>query len=145
MSGFMFQRSAGGASPRYAVAPALAASLWILAACAGRQALSDDPFSSTLEGKGQIQIEVTNLNFSDATLWAHRGSMRVRLGVVTGKADGVFNLEWRTIDPLRLEVDLLALGRCVTREMIADPGDVILLQIDQNFLRSEICERTGIR
>ncbi len=104
---------------------------------------------STVPGQGspfsgggvreEIRIEVRNLNFSDATLWAIGGGMRRRLGVVPGKDDAAFTVPWRISQVLAIEIDLLAGVRCTTQEMIADPGDIIELQIDLELRRSGYC------
>jgi len=101
--------------------------------------MSDDPFSAARAGKQMIRIHVTNLNFADATLWAFRGSTRIRLGTVGGKRDGVFTLDWPHPDRLQMQIDLLGGGRCNTRVIDTDPGDEIDLQIDVVFSRTSLC------
>ncbi|MDE2773765.1 MAG: hypothetical protein OXI46_08690 [Gemmatimonadota bacterium] len=86
-----------------------------------------------------IRIEVTNLNFLDATLHAFRNRDRVRLGIVTGKTSAVYTLEWRTPLSLQIEIDLLAGGKCATREVVAQPGDEFILQIPSEFRRMADC------
>ena len=46
-----------------------------------------------------------------------------------GKGDETFRLTWSFPQPLSIEIDLLAGGRCVTPELQVDPGDIIELQI----------------
>ena len=86
-----------------------------------------------------IRIEVTNLNFLDATLHAFRNRDRVRLGIVTGKTSAVYTLEWRIPLSLQIEIDLLAAGECTTREVVANPGDEFFLQIPSEFHRMVDC------
>jgi hypothetical protein len=93
------------------------------------------PFGGGPDGERTVRIEVRNLNFADATLHALRGSERVRLGIVTGKTDRTFDVEWTVALPLQVEINLLAGGRCTTREMNVDPGDIVELQI-QSVLRT---------
>ena len=88
-----------------------------------------------------IRIEVTNLNFQDATLHALRGGERHRLGTVSGKGSAVYNLEWRNPLPLQIEIDLLAGGRCTTRPITLDPGDEYALQIEVDIRRTIDCTR----
>lgn len=87
----------------------------------------------------QIRIQVTNLNFQDATLHALRGGERHRLGTVTGKGSATYTLDWRTPLPLQLEVDLLAGGRCTTRPITLDPGDEVQFQIEVDLRRMIDC------
>ena len=86
-----------------------------------------------------IRIDVTNLNFQDATLHALRGGERHRLGTVTGKGSATYTLEWRTALPLQIEIDLLAGGRCTTRALTVDPGERIQLQIEVDIRRQMDC------
>lgn len=86
-----------------------------------------------------IRIDVTNLNFQDATLHALRGGERHRLGTVNGKGSATYTLEWRTPMPLQIEIDLLAGGRCTTRAVTVDPGEQIDLQIEVDIRRQADC------
>lgn len=90
-------------------------------------------------GSGQIRIEVINRNFSDATLWAISPGGRQRLGIVTGKTDATFTLDWDFSQPLQIEIDLLAGERCVTAPLQVDPGDVLELQIEVELRRTAFC------
>ena len=124
-------------SPPYLAVGALFGAVLLLASCStvpGR----GSPFS----GGGvreEIRIEVRNLNFSDATLWAIGSRGRSRLGVVLGKQDAAFTIPWRFSGPLAIEIDLLAGVRCTTQEMMTDPGDIVELQIDLELRRSGYC------
>lgn len=103
-----------------------------LSACAssgGSERLSN-PFSQDLASRNQVQIQVQNFNFADATVWVLvRDARRQRLGIVTGKSSAVFTIPWTFSEPLRLEFDLLADVRCITEELSVDPGDILELQI----------------
>ncbi|MBT8335709.1 MAG: hypothetical protein KJO11_03830 [Gemmatimonadetes bacterium] len=111
------------------------------AACAAPT--QGSPFGAGPQGERTIRIEVRNLNFSDATLHALRGSERVRLGIVTGKVDRSFDIDWTISLPLQIEIDLLAGERCTTRPINVDPGDVIVLQIESDLRRSGDCLAPG--
>jgi hypothetical protein len=41
--------------------------------------------------------------------------------------------------PFRVEIDLLAGGRCVTRELQVDPGDTVYLQIESRLSSMAEC------
>ena len=70
----------------------LAAIVLGFAACASGSSSSGDPFSQDPAERGEIEIKVVNLNFSDATVWAlvGGGGGRQRLGTVSGKGDANF-------------------------------------------------------
>lgn len=100
--------------------------LGIPACASGGPAAGDSPFD---RGAETIDIEVRNLNWSDATLWANQSGSRRRLGVVPGKGERSFELRWRMNDLLYVEIDLFTGPRCVTSQLSVDPGDIIELQI----------------
>lgn len=126
-----------GLSPLYLAVGVLFGAVLPLTSCSTTPGRGD-PFSGG-GGREEIRIEVRNLNFSDATLYAIGGGMRRRLGVVPGKGDAAFTIPWRFSLPLAIEIDLLAGVRCTTQEMMTDPGDIIELQIDLELRRSEFC------
>jgi hypothetical protein len=121
---------------RWTVVPALLV-LLVGTGCATGGAAN--PFGDGEGGDRSIRIEVRNFNFADATLYALRGSERIRMGVVTGKTDDTFEIPWTVTLPLRIEINLLAGERCVTRPMNVDPGEVIQLQIEIDLSRSPDC------
>ncbi len=121
---------------RARLAVAVAVSVIGLTACAS-SAPGGSPFAQ--ERDVRIRLHVTNLNFADARLYAHRSSQRIPLGSVQGKGERTFTLDWPMSLPLRVEIDLLAGGRCVTNQLSVDPGDVIELQISSAGLRG-LCE-----
>lgn len=107
------------------------AGLLVAAGCATTRGPEDgNPFSQDLAARNEVQIQVMNFNFADATVWALvRDGRRTRLGYVTGKTEAVFTLPWTMPEPLRLEFDLLADVRCITEQIMVDPGDILQLQI----------------
>lgn len=107
-----------------------------LSACA----TAGSPFTGQ-EAEREVEIEVLNLNFSDATLHALRGGQRVRLGVVTGKRQDTFTVAWPTSLPIQIEIRLLGGERCVTREMFVDPGDRLYLEIPIDLSMGALCVR----
>lgn len=110
----------------------------------GIRAEATDPFSGDAGERGELRIEVQNYNFSDARIYAVvRDADRRFLGRVTGKRDATFTLRWTLPQPFRLEIDLLAGPRCLTRQIMADPGDVLDLRIEEHFLDTRGCDRSG--
>ena len=118
-------------------AAVLTFALLFSSACAATQA--GNPFDAPAQGESTIRIEVQNLNFADATLFARRGSERIRMGVVTGKTDRTFDIPWTISYPLQVEINLLAGDRCITRPRSVEPGEVVLLQIRINMENDPDC------
>ena len=81
----------------------------------------------------RIQIEVINHGFQDATLQAVWTGKRVRLGTVTGTRTANYILPWDRSLEFRIEIKLLAGPGCMTREIWADPGDIIVLEIQSGL------------
>lgn len=96
------------------------------------------PFSD-VNRSGSIQLLVENLNFADTRLFWIRGGTRRSLGTVGGKQTETFTIRWNFSDPLRIEINLLAGPTCTTREIVADPGDILELQIASVFSQSSFC------
>jgi len=120
---------------------ALAAAV-AMAACSGftpdPQAPSAQPFTE-VGPPTSITLLVQNRNFSDARLFVLRRGATLPLGVVSGKAESEFDLDWDISDPIQIRIEILAGPTCITEELLADPGDVLELQIDQNFMHSRRC------
>lgn len=89
--------------------------------------------------EGTIQIIVRNLNFSEARLYAVRRGSRSMLGIVGGKSDGEFQLDWDIPEPLQIEIHLIAGPTCTTQQLLTDPGDIIELQIESDFRATRSC------
>ena len=86
-----------------------------------------------------VRIIVQNRNFQDARLYTYRRGRRAFLGVVTGKRDQEFVLDWDFPDPMYIEIDMLAGPKCFTEEMQVDPGDILELQIASVFSATSGC------
>ncbi len=94
-----------------------------------------DPFAGAARGSGsggtgEIRIDVRNTNFNSGTVYAVRPGSRRRLGRVEGATDGNFRLRWPTSNQLQFEVDILGGQGCVTRPVMVDPGQKVLLTIE---------------
>lgn len=112
----------------------------VLTACAssGTPGSEMEPFTQT-GPPTTITIIVQNRNFADARLYVFRRGARESLGVVGGKTDEEFTLDWSFTDPIQIEIDLVAGPSCRTEELRADPGDILELQIDVVFSQSSAC------
>ena len=91
--------------------------------CASRES----PFVSQTDAR--IQIEVINHGFQDATLHAVWVGKRIRLGTVSGTRTANYTVPWPRGDLIRIEIRLLAGPACITREIWAEPGVTIVLDI----------------
>ncbi len=107
------------------------------AGCAGRAGPGGNPFSDTYSEK-EIKVFVTNLAFSDVTLYGFKNGARNRLGRVVGKQEVVFTMPLEFPTELYFEIDFLAGPKCYTERLVADPGDHLDLVI-QNENLSWIC------
>ena len=97
-----------------------------------------DPFEGT---RRPIRFDIVNRNFNDASVWAVFRAERVRLGTVTGKSDGSFELPWRGADDVHMEIDLVGGERCVTEALTADEGDIFYLEIQLEVSLMPECRR----
>ena len=103
--------------------------------------LDSEPFTTSTERPDSVLLEVQNLNFSDARLYAIRDGQRLSLGRVGGKQDARFTIPWRFSQDLRIEINLLAGPTCVTERLTVDRGDILELQISSVFSQSAFCRR----
>jgi len=114
--------------PMRAIATACA--LVVMSGCIGGLGRSPDPFGSRAEqGREQLRVEVQNLNFNDATVFAVRQGQRIRLGQVTGKNDGKFTVEWNLALPVEFRIDIVGGQSCSVGGIPADPGSTIWIQV----------------
>jgi hypothetical protein len=90
-----------------------------------------------------IVIEIQNNNFQDATVYAIREGERQRLGVVVGKTDDAYAIPWRPNFALRLEVRFLGGGACATREILMEPGQRYVLDLQPDLRLNQDCEPIG--
>jgi hypothetical protein len=79
-----------------------------------------------------IRIDVQNLNFNDATVWAIRQGQRVRLGRVTGKTDETFTLDWNLALPISFVIDVTGGRECQTGRIGVERNARVWVQIPSN-------------
>ena len=103
--------------------------------CASRG--EGSPFVATADQR--LRIEVNNIGFTDVTLHLVWPGQRKRLGTVVGTKTQLYTLPWSTSDLVQIEVDLLAGSECATRQIWADPGDIIVLEITNQIMRDPDC------
>ncbi len=85
-------------------------------------------------GADEVTVHVTNLAFSDVTLYAVTTGTRERLGVITGKREDTFTFSLDYATEIYLELDFLAGRKCFTERLPVDPGDAFDLVIQQEGL-----------
>lgn len=90
------------------------------------------PAQEEVAPRRDFTIEVANDNFHDATLYAVRGGIRLRLGFVSGFKRDTFKFRWPDGD-LRIEIKLLAVGSYYTQVMSVDQGDDLHVTILPNL------------
>jgi hypothetical protein len=87
-----------------------------------------------LDPNREVSVTVKNENFYDATVYACRGTMQDRLGVVTSSTTRKFKFRWVTAD-LRFLVDFTGGGRFLTTLLQVETGDELDFVITINFNR----------
>lgn len=96
------------------------------------------PFTDAVADRS-VEIIVDNRNWSDARLYAIRRGGRTQLGVVGGKAQRTFTIDWPIPETMQIEISMLAGPRCYTDTLPVDPGDVLDLQIAVVFNQTSAC------
>jgi len=91
------------------------------------------PFISQADAR--LNIEIINHNFQDVTVFANWLGVRRRLGTVSGTRTANYMIPWDRSLELQLEVDMLASPGCITRPIWANPGDVIVLEVQSRINR----------
>jgi hypothetical protein len=93
----------------------------------------EDPFAG---GKGdhEVRVHVTNLAFSDVTIYGIANGSRHRLGRVTGKREVMLKMPLTFPAQFFLEIDFLAGPKCLTETLTVDPGDDLELIVQNENL-----------
>lgn len=94
-----------------------------------------NPFDGTVLGgvEDEVRVEVQNLNFNDASVWALRSSQRIRVGRVTGKTDVSFTVRWNTAQPIAFEVDVVGGRSCRTGSIPVEAASRVWLSIPSDM------------
>lgn len=120
--------------------------LLVASACSIFRREQASPFDGSA-GERQVRIDVDNQNFNDATLHAIRGGERHRLGIVVGKTEASFTLDWPMSAEMEIEIDYLASHKCVTPKMFVDPGDILALKLEEVRTSAQLrfdCQRVEL-
>ena len=109
----------------------------LVAACAARAGEGNPAITPGLED--QIEIRIINNNFSDARMYAVHPRGREYIGMLTGKTEANYFLDWDLSQTLAIEISLLAGGTCTTDELTVDPGEALFLSIDSTMATMANC------
>ena len=123
-------------TPRLRSALAITVAVMTTAACGALQQSSQNPFDGSLEQQQEerLRIQVQNMNFNDATIFAVSSGQRARLGTVTGKTDQDFRLEWNFAHPISFEIDIVGGSGCQTPPLPVDPGARVWIQVPNEVM-----------
>lgn len=113
----------------------------LAAACAARAGEGNPAITPGLED--QIEIRIINNNFSDARMYAVHPRGREYIGMLTGKTEANYTLDWDISQTLAIEISLLAGGTCTTEELVVDPGEALFLSIDSTLATMRNCRPTA--
>ena len=102
-------------------------------ACGGGRARNPFDPSSTEGTADRIRVEVDNLNFNDATIWAMRSGQRIRVGRVTGKTEQNFTIEWNMAVPISFQVDVVSGRTCGTQQIPVDSNSRVWVTIPSSL------------
>jgi len=124
-----------GSPPRAALRALWALIFLPIIAGACGSGTSRNPFDGSAPGPTgeRIRIEVQNLNFNDATVWALRSSQRIRVGRVTGKTDQMFDIAWNTATPIAFQVDVVSGRACRTPSIAVEPDSRVWVTIPSDM------------
>jgi len=100
--------------------------LSLLQGCSAAQTASN-PFDT--RGPGRVTLEVQNDNWQQVALRVDTRAGQIYLGRVQGETRETFVFTLDVAQEIAIQVDVLAGGRCLTRRMTVDPGDILELQI----------------
>ena len=81
----------------------------------------------------RINIEIVNHNFQNLEVHALWLGRRQRLGTVYGTQTEIYMLPWDTSQEIQIEFDILAVGKCITRQIWADPGDHLFVEVQSHI------------
>ena len=107
----------------FALLPAVA-----LAGCLGTGGRADNPLGQDESGTEEIEILVRNHNFSQATVYIAPQLGTKRLGIVSGKSDATFKLQWH-LPHIQLRVKYLAGREFLPETLAVRPDDLLELQL----------------
>lgn len=91
----------------------------------------DNPFRRSSPSARRVSVHITNLNFTQATVYGILQGNRQRMGIVEGRKEAVLSLPISVPSELYLEVDFLAGPVCFTERILVAPGDELQITLNQ--------------
>lgn len=91
----------------------------------------DNPFRRSPPSTSQVSVHITNLNFTQATIFGILQGNRQKMGIVEGGKEAVFSLSLQVPAELYMEVDFLAGPVCFTERVLVAPGDQLQITLNQ--------------
>jgi hypothetical protein len=85
----------------------------------------------------ELSLEVRNLNFYDAELYAVDEGYRVRIGSVRGNETKTYEFRWLPARDLRIEIRLVAVGTYLSDRLFVNEGDDLQLIIEPDLHRRQ--------
>ncbi len=115
--------------------------LFTVSACAAGTSGSQDDFNLDAldERARELTLDVENQNFYDAELYAVASgtATRQRLGYVRAYSKEVFTFPWVYASELRIEINLVSVGRYFTPPMPVEQGDELRLVVEPDLHRKQ--------
>ncbi len=102
-----------------------------------------NPFDDSDPERGQVEIEVENISFNEATVFAVTQARRFRLGVVQGKGSRTFNITLPALQDIEIEIDLLAGQRFQSPVFAVAPGQTLVVQVREPVSGSVVTVRNS--
>ena len=87
------------------------------------------------ERRRELAMEVRNLNFYDAVLYAVSNQQRVRVGFVSGNGTENFRFLWPSSLVLQIEIHLISVGSYLSDPLPVEEGDDLELIIEPDLHR----------
>ncbi len=110
----------------------------LLAAGCGGTAPPPPAFTGDASQVLTISIQNQQIDEARITLWI--SGVRRRLGDVRGNRTETFQVPMTVSEPVRMEFDLTLGARCVTRDIVIGPGEVIEVIIPVNLrMMAAVC------
>ena len=110
----------------------------LLAAGCGGTASPPPAFTGDASQVLTISIQNQQIDEARITLWIN--GVRRRLGDVRGNRTETFQVPMRGREPVRMQFDLTLGARCVTRDLVIGPGELIEVIIPVNLsMMAAVC------
>ena len=98
------------------------------------------PPAFTGDASQVLTISIQNQQIDEARIWLYINGVRRRLGDVRGNRTETFQVPMTGREPVRMQFDLTLGARCVTRDVVIGPGELIEVIIPVNLsMMAAVC------